>query len=95
VTLAALRVLDHADDRTLADFLATDPDAPALDGAAGTPRSPSAGRKTAVASAVGSTSTDDATLAGAGGSDRAPDGAPQPGPTSAAQSAAAGKPPPR
>ena len=27
VTLAALRVLDHADDRTLAEFLATDPDA--------------------------------------------------------------------
>lgn len=26
VTLAALRVLDHADDRTLADFLAMDPD---------------------------------------------------------------------
>jgi hypothetical protein len=59
VTLAALRVLDHADDRTLADFLATDPDVPTSSGAARTSRRPSAGRTTAVASAVGTSSTDD------------------------------------
>jgi|GEM_PF-4862529 len=98
VTLAALRVLDHADDRTLADFVATDPDALTSSGVARTSRSPSAGQKAAVGSAVGVTSTDDPTSpARAGDSEPAPDDGPQPGPTSAAQAAAqaaaAGKPP--
>ena len=54
VTLAALRVLDHADDRTLADFLASDPDARTSSSRARTPRSPSAARKpkASVASSV-------------------------------------------
>ena len=58
VTLAALRVLDHADDRTLAEFLATDPDATTSSSRARTSRSPSAGRKpkAAVASSVDTTS---------------------------------------
>jgi hypothetical protein len=61
VTLAALRVLDHADDRTLADLLATDPDAPSSNRLAG--RSPSLlpGRspKAPVASSVGTTPPSD------------------------------------
>jgi hypothetical protein len=57
VTLAALRVLDHADDRTLAEFLATDPGTTTSSGRERTSRSPSAGRKpkAAVASAVDTT----------------------------------------
>jgi hypothetical protein len=63
VTLAALRVLDHADDRTLADFLATDPDASSRRRSS---RSPLAGRKpkAAVASSVETTSATDDPVAG-------------------------------
>jgi hypothetical protein len=45
VTLAALRVLDHADDRTLADFLATDPDRRPGSDFRQTKRTGSAGRR--------------------------------------------------
>ncbi len=61
VTLAALRVLDHADDRTLAGFLATDPDAPSSNSLARASRSPLPGRKpkAAVASSVGTSPPSD------------------------------------
>jgi hypothetical protein len=54
VTLAALRVLDHADDRTLADYLALDPDRIASEAVAPDAVAPGAVGHDAVAAASGS-----------------------------------------